>query len=450
MVATGGVGSSTVHVAGAVAAASGRPVVLVLAHLDEADEAYDELASAGVPVTRLPGLEVLPGETHVSLELFADRIAAVREVTDVKPGSRVIVAPIQALMQAVPSPTGSPPLARPVRRGQVLDPMELVRWLSDAGYKRLDAAEEPGDFTLRGGILDVFPAGGTVLPVGAAGAMTASTPVRIDFFGDEVDKITEVDPDTLGSGRILSALIWCCAAEEAGRPRDTDISFLELLPRDSLAIVSETMEVTEQGRGYYERRHRLARHLRAARGFQAPQERRRGVRRDHPVFVGAAAADVRLELPVSPLPSFPQDAAEAVKELASIASEQRVVVYCQVPAEVQRFQELVAGAGPRRGEENRVASRVRPPRVRLGLCPVRGGGDRPLQRTAPPLPHTPAGGAAPGRPGDGHVPRLRRRRLRRPRRARHREVPRPEADEAAEAPRGRGRHGRLEAAQGPA
>src|SRR5436190_5737125 len=77
-VATGGAGSSTHLLAGAIAAATGRPLVLVLAHLDDSDEATDELASAGIPATRLPGLEVLPGETHVSTELFAERLGAVR------------------------------------------------------------------------------------------------------------------------------------------------------------------------------------------------------------------------------------------------------------------------------------------------------------------------------------------------------------------------------------
>jgi transcription-repair coupling factor (superfamily II helicase) len=345
-VATGAVGSSTIFVAGAIAAATRRPVVLVLAHLDEADEAHDELTSAKIPVTRLPGLEVLPGETHVSLELFADRVAAVRLVSDLKPGPHVIVAPIQALMQAVPAPDRLATLSRAIQRGQRLDPMELVRWLTDAGYKRLDAAEEPGDFALRGGILDVFPAGGMVQAAGSVAPAPSSTPVRIDFFGDEVDKITEVDPDTLGSGRILERVELVCAAEEAGKPRETDISFLELLPKDSLAIIAETLEVTEQGRGYYER-------VTDSRGIFGPpavfkllKDRCRGLAEINQFSVGAASADVRLELPVSPLPSFPQDAAEAVKELATLAAEQQVIVFCQIPGELQRFQELVTEFAP--------------------------------------------------------------------------------------------------------
>ncbi|MEX2217713.1 MAG: transcription-repair coupling factor [Phycisphaerales bacterium] len=356
-VATGAAGSSTALVAGAIASHAGRALVLLLAHLDDADEAADELASAGVPATRLPGLEVLPGETHISVELFAERLGAVRRVLGLaaNPGPHVVVAPIQALMQAVPATDRLDALSIAIQRGQRLDPVSLTRWLGDAGYKRLEAAEEPGDFALRGGILDVFPAGGTfsgagVLPAGSRdGCPTVfpiSTPIRIDFFGDDVERITEIDPDTMGSGRALERVEIVCAAEEAGRPRDTDASFLALLPKGTLAIVSETMEVTEQGRGYYER-------VTDQTGIFGPpavlrllKERCPGLAEINQFSAGAAAADVRIELPVSPIPSFSQDAAEAIRELGTLSDEQRIVVFCQNPAELQRFQELVAEFAP--------------------------------------------------------------------------------------------------------
>ena len=72
----GAAGSSTALLAGAIARRTGRAVVLVVAHLDDADEGADELNSLGVPAYRLPALEVLPGESNVSLELFAERLSA--------------------------------------------------------------------------------------------------------------------------------------------------------------------------------------------------------------------------------------------------------------------------------------------------------------------------------------------------------------------------------------
>ncbi len=78
-VATGVAGSSTSFVAAAAARITDRPVLLVVAHIDDADEALDEVTAAGVPALRLPALEVLPGETNVSPDLFAERLSVVRQ-----------------------------------------------------------------------------------------------------------------------------------------------------------------------------------------------------------------------------------------------------------------------------------------------------------------------------------------------------------------------------------
>src|SRR5262249_13589714 len=88
VVATGAGGSLVSLVSAAVGRGTGRAVVLVLAHVDDADEALDELTSAGAAVLRLPALEALPGESHASLELLAERLAVVKTVTSGASGVR--------------------------------------------------------------------------------------------------------------------------------------------------------------------------------------------------------------------------------------------------------------------------------------------------------------------------------------------------------------------------
>ncbi len=353
VVATGAVGSAGALIAGSVARLSGRPVALVVAHLDDADEAAEELAAVGIAAVRLPGLEQLPGETNVSVELFGERLAAVRAVIGLAGAegqpAPVIIAPIQALMQAVPAPGRMDELSLVLSRGGTHDLSALVRWLDRAGYKRVDAAEEPGDFALRGGILDVFAAGG-----GGEGA--GGGPVRVDFFGDQIERITEIDPDTMGSGRTLERVELVAANVELSRDEGS-VNFLELLPKGTLGVVSETLEVTEQGRGYYER-------VSDPRGIFGPpavlkllKDRCAGLAEVNQFSAGAIAADTRIELPSSPLPPFSQDAAEAVKELAALAEDHRVAVFCQNPGELQRFQELIAEFAPQSvdGIESQIA-----------------------------------------------------------------------------------------------
>jgi transcription-repair coupling factor (superfamily II helicase) len=245
VVATGALGSIVALTAGAVLRATNRPVVLVLAHVDDADEALDELSGAGVPALRLPALETLPGESNVSMELFAERLSTVRAVSELKDPA-VIIAPIQALMQPAVDPSRLGSLIRTVRRDETVKLQELIAWLGSAGYTRVEAVEEPGDFALRGGILDVFP------PTGPD-AGGAATPVRLDFFGDQVERIAEIDLDTMATDRAVERVDLVVADAARVLKEERGVPFLELVPPSAVALLAETMEVVEQGRGYFER-----------------------------------------------------------------------------------------------------------------------------------------------------------------------------------------------------
>ena len=341
-VALGVAGSSAAFTAAAIRQVTGRSVVLVSAHIDDADEASDELEGIDVPVVRLPALEVLPGETSVSLELYAARLGAVRAVGDLvgvgagaggRDKSAVLLCPVQALMQGVPEPGRVADLLRRVKRGDTLDPSDLVRWLDGAGYTRVEAVEEPGDFAVRGGIVDVFAPG----PDG-------TLPVRLDFFGDEVDRIAEIDLDTMGSDRTLEGVDLVPAtldAISADNARAGLVNFLELLPDGTLALLVETGEVVEQARGYYER-------VSDGRGLYGPPavlkmlgERAHAVCELNQFSSASSAGDERVELPVELLPGFARDAQEAVGEVAALAAGgRRVVVACSNDGEAARLGEL--------------------------------------------------------------------------------------------------------------
>ncbi|MFG0260063.1 MAG: transcription-repair coupling factor [Phycisphaerales bacterium JB041] len=348
-VVTGAVGSSTTLLAGVLARSMERPVVMVVAHIDDADDALEELTTLGMPALRLPALEVLPGETDIALDLLAERIAAQRSVMAWPGGAAgsgdgsmhphaVIIAPIQALMQGVPTPERLDSLARTFRPGERQDMTDVTRWLAEAGYTRMDAVEEPGDFAVRGGILDVFPPGGFGQP-----------PVRLDFFGDEIERINEIDVETMGSDRRLDSVELIAASPEALQTDSGTMNFLDLVPREAAAILAETMEVVEQGRGYFER-------ASDGRGIDGPpavlrllESRFRGFAEVNQFSAGASGADVRIELPVAALPEFARELPAAVGELVELAGEAEVTVACQKDAEAQRLGELVAehGGGPR-------------------------------------------------------------------------------------------------------
>jgi len=343
-----------VFAAAAIAEAAQRPVLLVVGHLDEADAALDELTSEGVEASRLAALEAAPGESGQSIELFAERIALMRAVMEgMLP--RVLVSPIHALMQAVPRAEQLPELIlrlTPARGGTNpragLKRDEIVRWLDSAGYSRCDSIEEPGDFAIRGGIIDVFPPGGR------------STPVRLDFFGDELETITEIDLETMGSDRRLDDVELVGARPELAASKDDPLNFLEVLPKNMIVLVSEPLEVLEQARGYFERVLDGSGVFGPPAVFQVLQSRfaayselgqftgtlsgsaGRGTRAGQAGAIPPDGAMRDFELPVSALPEFPGSADEAVRELGRMTKQMRVRVLCQNEAELQRFTELVS------------------------------------------------------------------------------------------------------------
>ncbi|MCX5659277.1 MAG: hypothetical protein NTW19_06085, partial [Planctomycetota bacterium] len=148
--ARGSLGSSTALLTGALALRTNRPILLVVPHLDDADDALDDLELfplAGRPLDseRLGALEMLPGETSVSLELLAERLAVVAKLARARTDKAVaaslrpwvLVAPIQALMQSVPEPSSLDKLSISLSPGQNLPPTKLMDWLADAGYQRV-------------------------------------------------------------------------------------------------------------------------------------------------------------------------------------------------------------------------------------------------------------------------------------------------------------------------
>lgn len=329
--ATGAVGSSTSFVAAAVARLTGRSVLLVFAHPDDADEAVDELTSHGVRAARFPALELSPGETHVSLDLFAERMRVVRELKSDAPD--VLVAPIHAIMQLLPPPTDTSEALRTIRKGDTIDPGDLVRWLDRAGYRRVEAVEDTGEFAVRGGIIDIFP------PASAHGD---PTPIRLDFFGDELDAIHEIDPATMGSDRAIDSFELVGASAESIRHSARTTPLAALLGKEWLGFLHEPIEIVEQARGYFERVVGSDDVLPPPQALKFLNDDLGAVCEVSQFAAPAAGVAHQARLPVSNLPPFSHDAGEAVVELADLARAHPTIVFCQNQGEADRLAELAA------------------------------------------------------------------------------------------------------------
>ncbi|HEV3352101.1 MAG TPA: transcription-repair coupling factor [Acidimicrobiales bacterium] len=160
---------------------SGRhPLVVAVPTSTEADRvAHDLRAFLGADeVDVFPAWETLPFErVSPSVDTMGRRLRAMWRLRDPERVPRVLVASVRALVQRLgPHVEDVEPIV--VKPGDVLDPTELVERLVAAGYRREYQVEHRGEVAVRGSIVDVFPS-------------TADVPVRIDLWGDEVDRLTE-------------------------------------------------------------------------------------------------------------------------------------------------------------------------------------------------------------------------------------------------------------------
>ncbi|MDF9407714.1 transcription-repair coupling factor [Pelotomaculum isophthalicicum JI] len=171
------------------------PVLVITPGERETSVLADELAGLlpGVSVRQFPVWELIPHNVLAqSKEITAQRLQVLEGLCS---GERmVVVAPVEALLRRL-IPPGA--FRAPVLRLAVGERTSLEGLLSNLlilGYERVDLVEERGQFTLRGGILDVFP-------------MTAHRPARLEFFDDEVDSIRRFNVQTQRSEEKTNELV---------------------------------------------------------------------------------------------------------------------------------------------------------------------------------------------------------------------------------------------------
>ncbi|HUY62897.1 MAG TPA: CarD family transcriptional regulator, partial [Acidimicrobiales bacterium] len=167
-----------------------RPVLVVTATVADAERlAHDIGAFVGDEATELfPAWDTLPFE-RVSPEVatMGRRLELLWRL-GMGPGPElsrpdppaVVVAPVRALLQRL-GPVDESAVPVVVRRGGQVDQAALVERLVALGYRREYQVEHRGELAVRGGIVDVYPS-------------TGDRPVRIDLWGDEVDRLTAFDP----------------------------------------------------------------------------------------------------------------------------------------------------------------------------------------------------------------------------------------------------------------
>ncbi|HEX6291665.1 MAG TPA: CarD family transcriptional regulator, partial [Herpetosiphonaceae bacterium] len=278
------------------------PLLIVAARLEQAARLREDLCQwlDDEQVLLFPAADALPYE-HMSVgdEVIAERLRVLQvlrawrsSATDPEATAPVIVAPVKALMQPTLTPETLESAIRTLVVDRRVEPRELLEHWTALGYTSVAAVEAPGELSSRGGIIDIYP-------------HTESSPLRIEFFGDEISSIRRFDPLTQRSERGRSRAVDVLPPHEIPFwQKEVALARLAALPIDELRP-----EVRSEWHANVERLERVERF--EGRAFYAP------------LFFDAPLPSLALHLPagVPILCSEMREVAQVAAELHHQAAE---------------------------------------------------------------------------------------------------------------------------------
>jgi transcription-repair coupling factor (superfamily II helicase) len=172
-----------------------------LLHVARDDSRMARLAEAlaffapDTEVLRFPAWDCLPYDrVSPKPELVSERIATLASLAEQPDHPRIVLTTVNALVQRVPPRHAFHGASKLLKTGGAVKPELLTRFLESNGYGRAGTVMEPGEYAVRGGIIDIFPSG-------------SANPVRLDLFGDSIESMRHFDPATQRSAGSLDRLV---------------------------------------------------------------------------------------------------------------------------------------------------------------------------------------------------------------------------------------------------
>jgi len=337
-------GSSCALVAATLAQHTSGPLVVVCPQAGEVDDFCDELnLFTSIQPIRFPAWETLTTERTVHDEVFGDRLRVLKELLERSSASgtqsgggssrivgtsstdhgppQLLVTSIQALLQPAPSPELLAAQTRRVTTGDTIDVEALVKWLVEQGFESTSAVELPGEFSNRGGILDLF-------------APDWFDPVRVELFGDQVESIRRFEAASQRSLAVLESVeLTVLDPSHADRRHLT-----AYLPPTAWFLLLEPGQIEEEGRAYRNRLdqpddvHQLGPTLDEM--YRFPSATASGL--------STASMETTCRLKIESVERFSGDVTKVRHELDTAGEGQEVFVVCQTEAEVKRLAEIFA------------------------------------------------------------------------------------------------------------
>ncbi len=197
---------------------AGEPSPLAL-HIARDDRRMEALIGAlgffapGMTIIQFPAWDSVPYDrVSPNAAIVARRMSAMaRLAAGKRKGPTLVLATVNAILQRIPARAHIKSEIRSIAPGQRMDIARFSARLERMGFSRASTVMEPGEYALRGGIVDLFPPG-------------RAAPVRLDFFGDTLESLKSFDPETQRTTKPVGRLV-LLPVSEAGFDKNTRSAF---------------------------------------------------------------------------------------------------------------------------------------------------------------------------------------------------------------------------------
>ncbi len=297
-----------------------------------------------------PATNHKPYDTDQILDssLLVQRSEAIQKILSDKKST--VVASAEALFDKVAPPSQIDGVSIAIKRGQEIDPEKLREELVDQSYQPVRFVDQPGEFAVRGGIIDIFPFSGEY-------------PIRLEFFGDEVDSIREFDASSQRSISFLNDVK--IVPDLTNLPDVKKDSLLSYFDHNTQIIIKDAVLVEDQLHSRFEKASEVFEELEAEEpdpdSLFLSKESYKDLISDfnHCMYLGSVSDSGLKEIKIEskPQPDFHGNF-DLLKQNIESNSEKgiKTVIFCDNDGQEKRFEELLGEPEPHFNYELRVES----------------------------------------------------------------------------------------------
>lgn len=323
--------SSAALVAASLARSCSKTLVVVIAHPGEIDAWDADLFHFfGHRPVLFPAWDVWPPKNSIVDEIASMRLRVLKQL-DQDETPKILLTTIQALSQPVPSLEQLRQNRKRLKVGSAIAIEEIVEWLLEHGFQQMEAVEIPGEFSRRGGLLDVF-------------SPDAEMPFRIELFGDEIDSIRQFSPETqrsLGNCDVIEISAqspFSSDANEENAEPQINGHLCDWLARGSWMLLHEPDDLQEQCRHFLERVASI-KGLFSYRGTVSLLMQHPSI---HVTRMPSASLERTCHLAIESVERFSGDVNKVRDELDSLSATEQILVACHNDGSRQRLEEILA------------------------------------------------------------------------------------------------------------